>query len=192
MPDMNPIEWLVDNGTTPLFTHSDVVDMEEVPGQTLQNWANRGLVAPTVEAAGRQTKRLYSPVNLVTIALGQQLIALGLGSATALSFGLCAWKAWLAQLSDDLSVGKERRWSDIVEAVAFLRGNHPTPESGVSVHSLARLPVDDLYNSEPTIFFPFGPTVHGVATRAMERAALNAALDEKARVLAREGARARA
>jgi hypothetical protein len=68
------------------FTHADVVAITGVNNSDLQNWANRKLVAPAVDAPGKQGKRRYDYSRLLWIEIASKLIGLGFQASHA--FGI--------------------------------------------------------------------------------------------------------
>lgn len=65
------------------FTHADVVTILGVSSSDLQNWANRKLITPDVDAPGKQGKRRYTFIGLVIIEIASKLIDLGVQASRA-------------------------------------------------------------------------------------------------------------
>lgn len=59
-------------------TQRDLVRATGVPAVTLQNWVNRKIFVPTVDAPGKSKKRLYSSNEVFEVALAAQLVGFGI------------------------------------------------------------------------------------------------------------------
>lgn len=64
----------------PEFTQADVVFITSVNAKTLQNWTdpNRGILRLSQGSVGKGRRRLYSPLDIMSVVLISQLAALGI------------------------------------------------------------------------------------------------------------------
>jgi hypothetical protein len=72
------------------FTHADLIALTDVRSETIQNWVNRGLMAPTVGSPGRQGKRHYSGTQVAQITVASDLVSQGFQPSSALLIALIA------------------------------------------------------------------------------------------------------
>jgi hypothetical protein len=68
----HPVLWYLGNAKSPLFTHADMLELQgsRLTDDTLQNWANRKIVAPEIEGGNRR----YDSVETGCIALMLPLV----------------------------------------------------------------------------------------------------------------------
>ena len=68
---------------TPRHTQADILPLVGVPASTLQNWANRGVIALSEQNPGKAKRRLYSELDVIKLVTMVELTRFGIGPAVA-------------------------------------------------------------------------------------------------------------
>jgi hypothetical protein len=120
--------WLTGEIATPQFSAADMCGLTGISGQSLQNWANRGLVRPKASKKGKGGIRLYNKVELFIVKVARGLIPIGFEASSAIHI---AGKALIA-LTDEV-VENSLTDEQILQAVAFIAADPLGREHGAII-----------------------------------------------------------
>src|SRR5215203_6233047 len=60
------------------YMQKDIIRVTDLPSATLQNWANRKLFGPMENSPREAAKRTYTGATMIMIALGADLVTMGI------------------------------------------------------------------------------------------------------------------
>jgi hypothetical protein len=167
-----PIEWFFRKGDDPLFSHAEVLEFGTAEGgaplkhDTLQNWANRGYVVPTIEGG----KRRYTPAEVAIIVFAQHLVnefGVEPGRATkAIYYALLILRDKIG-FADKPSLPKKIPAADAKYQIAVYLEN---PEDQPSLYDARRAALEIFNKGRAFIVLPIGRLLNALASRMRRQA----------------------
>lgn len=151
-----------------IFTHSDVLALAEdrIPSDTLQNWANRGLLKPDLVGG----KRRYNTWELAKACLSEPLVSdLKVSPLQATSMASSAVALIWANLVDTKKV-KVQAGNVPLNQVEHFVVAFGGPANVPVVADGRKLPADFFSKAQAYVVLPFGRMLLDLATAAMELA----------------------
>src|SRR5436305_1546008 len=113
------LEWLMTDGSEPLFSAEESSHLAGLKPHTIQNWENRQSVAPR-EGRGKGSRRLRSARDLVAYNLAQRLQALGITAAQAYATASLILEQLHANV-EDVRTGQPFDYALLANSVAIVR-----------------------------------------------------------------------
>jgi hypothetical protein len=169
MAGQEPIEWFYEKGGDPLFSHAEVLEIgaaEGVKNDTLQNWANRRYVLPTIVGG----KRKYTPEEVARIVLALHLVnefAVGPVSATkAIHYALLILHD---KIEPRPGLPKKISAADAKYQIAVYLEN---PSTQPSLYDARRSALEIFDKGQAFIVLPIGRLLDALASRMRRRARL--------------------
>lgn len=159
----DPLDWLIDDGDAPLFQHTDVLMLTDLPSATLQAWAARGIVTPVASIAGN---RRYSAHTVVAISMARALMALGVGTSESHLYASLIWLECMKLLHKSFSESCEH-CSMLLRTFALIApgiDGKPT----ITVETDMKFPAELLMKGMAVVFFPCGIVINNSATASLE------------------------
>src|SRR5215831_10881212 len=163
MTRQQPIEWFLGNTTEPLFSHAEVLELANyglpwpLNHDTLQNWANRKYVEPTIERG----KRRYSPLDVANIIIAHHVVReLRVDPAGTVR---AIWYA-LIILADKLKHSKKISFGEVKHQIAVYRN----PTSEPSLYDARKSALEIFDKGEAFMVVPIGRLLDELASRQRE------------------------
>jgi len=80
--------WIAAAKDTPSYSPQQVCALTGIEKHTLQNWANRGIMSPVRTREGKGGVRMYTRLQVATIALARRVSPFGVEATAAVHIGL--------------------------------------------------------------------------------------------------------
>jgi hypothetical protein len=157
MTKQEPIEWFFRNIDEPLFSHAEVLELAadgpRLSHDTLQNWANRKYVQPTIEGG----KRRYRPLEVAAVIMAHHVVAElrvdPAGANRAILYGLMI-------LAD--KVGKKISFAEAKYQIAVYRS---PVAGGPSLYDARKSALEIFDKGEAFMVVPIGRLLEDLARR---------------------------